>query len=387
MKRIFAFIFAVIMLVGVICSCGKKENNNSTLKIGGIGPITGDTAVYGEAVKNGCKLAVEEINKNGGIGGLKVEFKFEDDMNDADKSVSVYDELKKWGMNVLVGPVTTIPCIEVAEKVYADRVFAITPSASSSDVTKGKDNMYQLCFSNSALGTGAASYISENMKDKKIAVIYRNDDAYSQGVRDTFVAEANSKNLEVVFEGTFTAETSKDFTVQLTNAKNAKADIIFLPVYYQSASTMLAQAKVMNYTPTLFGVDGLDGILTMENFDTTLAEGLVILTSFSAYDEDENTKAFVEKYKETYGEIPNQFAADGYDCIYAIKAAYEKMGCTSDMSQEILCEKLVKGMQEISFDGLTGKEMKWNDRGEVDKQPMVVVIENGVYVSSNTKSE
>ncbi len=385
MKRILALIVAVLMLATLMVGCGKKDDGN-TFKIGGIGPVTGDAAIYGQAVRNGAKIAVDEINANGGIGGRQIEFKFEDDVNVAETSVTAYNKLMDWGMDVLVGTVTTTPCISVSEKIYDERVFALTPSASSTDVTKGKDNMFQLCFSDPNQGTGSATYIAANMADKKIAVIYRNDDAYSQGIRDTFVAEANAKKLDVVYEGTFTADTATDFSVQLTAAKAANADLIFLPIYYQPASVILAQAKAMDYAPTFFGVDGMDGILTMENFDTTLAEGVMVLTPFSADAEDDLTKNFVAKYKELYGETPNQFAADGYDCIYAVKAAYEKAGATAEMDDEELCDALVKAMKEISFDGLTGQDMTWSDKGEVNKMPTAVVIKDGVYVSATTEA-
>ena len=385
MKRILALIVAVLMCATLMVGCGKQESNN-TLKIGGIGPITGEAAIYGQAVMNGCKIAVDEINANGGIGGLQIEFKFMDDVHVAETAVNAYNKLMDWGMNVLVGTVTTTPCISVSEKVYEDRVFALTPSASSPDVTEGKDNMFQLCFTDPNQGTGSATYIAANMADKKIAVIYRNDDAYSQGIRDTFIAEANAKNLDVVYEGTFTADTATDFSVQLTAAKAANADLIFLPIYYQPASVIFAQAKAMDYAPTFFGVDGMDGILTMENFDTTLAEGVMVLTPFSADATDDLTVNFVTKYKDLYGEVPNQFAADGYDCIYAVKAAYEKAGCTADMSTEDMCEALVKAITELSFDGLTGQDMTWSANGEVNKMPTAVVIKDGVYVTATVEA-
>jgi branched-chain amino acid transport system substrate-binding protein len=381
MKRILALMLVVVMCAAVMVSCGNKDDGN-TLKIGGIGPTTGGAAIYGQAVMNGCKIAVDEINAAGGIGGMQIEFNFQDDANVAESSVNAYNKLMDWGMDVLVGTVTTTPCISVSAKVYTDRVFALTPSASSTDVTKDKDNMFQLCFSDPNQGTGSATYIAANMADKKIAIIYRNDDAYSQGIRDTFATEARAKNLNIVYEGTFTEDTATDFSVQLTAAKAANADLIFLPIYYQPASVILSQAKTMDYAPTFFGVDGMDGILTMENFDIKLAEGVMVLTPFSADAEDELTKNFVKKYKELHNEIPNQFAADGYDCIYAVKAAYEKAGATKDMTRAELCEALVKALKEISFDGLTGQDMTWSDKGEVNKMPTAVVIKDGAYVSA-----
>lgn len=387
MKKILSLVLVVLMCAALMVGCNGSKDDGTTIRIGGIGPITGDAAIYGKAVMNGCQIAVDEINEKGGIGGLKIEFKFEDDANVAETSVNAYNKLMDWGMDILVGTVTTTPCISVSAKVNEDRVFALTPSASSTEVTAGKDNMYQLCFSDPNQGTGSANYISENLAGKKIAIIYRNDDAYSQGIRDTFVKEAEAKKLEIVYQGTFNKDTATDFNVQLTDAKSKGADLIFLPIYYQPASVILAQADAMGYEPIFFGVDGMDGILTMENFDIKLAEDVMVLTPFSADAEDDLTKNFVTKYKEKYGETPNQFAADGYDCIYAVKAAYEKAGCNADMSTEELCEALITAMQSIEFDGLTGQDMTWSAKGEVNKMPTAVVIKDGVYVSAEKAAE
>ena len=354
---------------------------SGTFKLGGIGPLTGENAIYGNAAMNGAQIAVDEINALG--GAITFEFEKQDDESDPEKALNAYNTLLDHGMQVLVGTVTTGPCITVSDQAFQDRVFAMTPSASSTDVISGKDNMFQVCFTDPNQGVGAADYISANMPDAKVAIIYRNDDAYSQGIRDTFVSEAKAKGLEVVDEGTFTKDTQTDFSVQLTSAQNKGADLIFLPIYYQPASVILAQAKAMDYNPTYFGVDGMDGILTMEGFDTSLAEGVMLLTPFSADAEDERTQNFVKTYSDLYGETPNQFAADGYDVVYAIYEALNAAGGTGDMSAEEICEALIAVMPTISVDGLTGQGMTWQSTGEVSKAPMAVVIENGVYVLPN----
>lgn len=354
---------------------------SGTFKLGGIGPLTGDAAIYGNAAMNGAQIAVDEINALG--GAIQFEFEKQDDENDPEKSLNAYNTLLDHGMQILVGTVTTQPAIAVSAQASTDRVFAMTPSASSTDVISGKDNMFQVCFTDPNQGVGAADYIAENMPDAKVAVIYRNDDAYSQGIRDTFVAEAQAKGLEVVDEGTFTKDTQTDFSVQLTSAQNKGADLIFLPIYYQPASVILAQAKAMNYAPSYFGVDGMDGILTMEGFDTSLAEGVMLLTPFSADADDARTQNFVKTYNDLYGETPNQFAADAYDVVYVIYEALNAAGCTGDMSAEEICEALIAVMPTISVDGLTGQGMTWQATGEVSKAPMAVVIENGVYVLPN----
>ena len=306
---------------------------------------------------------------------------FEDDEHDAEKSVNAYNKLKDWGMQVLIGSVTTTPCIAVASESYSDRIFEITPSASSLDVINDKDNVFQVCFTDPNQGVASADYIADNALATKVAVIYKNDDAYSTGIYNKFAAEAAAKGLEVAYVGTFTTDTENDFSVQLGKAKEAGADLLFLPIYFTPASLILQQANAMGYAPKFFGVDGMDGILGIKGFDTKLAEGVYLLTLFSADSTDDATVSFVTKYKELYNEIPNQFAADAYDAVYTIYEAIQKAGVTSDMSTEELCDALIPVMTQIEVKGLTGT-MKWQATGEVSKDPMAVIIKDGVYVGA-----
>ena len=413
MKKFLALMMAMVMCLGLLAGCGESSDGSdeteapaseaptggeagdaegadgesaggegTSFKFGGIGPLTGENATYGVAVMNGAQIAVEEINAAGGINGYQVEFSFQDDVSDSETAMNAYNKLMDGGMQILVGPVTTGPAISVSAQAYEDRVFALTPSASSLDVVTGKDNMFQLCFTDPNQGMGAATYMGANMAGSKVAVIYRNDDAYSQGIRDTFVTEAENQGLEVVYEGTFTSDTATDFSVQLTGAQSAGADVVFLPIYFQPASIILSQANAMGYEPTFFGVDGMDGILTLENFDISLAEGVMVLTPFSADATDERTVNFVAEYNDRFGETPNQFAADGYDCIYALKQAIESAGCTPDMSTEDICSAMIEQFTTMSFDGLTGSGLTWGTDGTVSKMPMAVVIHDGAYVSA-----
>ncbi len=389
MKKVMSLVLAIAMVFALVACGGKNEPSkpadggntsaSGAFKIGATGPLTGDAAIYGKAVMNAAQIAVDEINAKGGV---QIEFNPQDDEADGEKAVNAYNNLMDWGMQVLLGPVTTGSAIAASAVAAKDRVFALTPSASSTDVTAGKDNMFQLCFTDPNQGTGSADYISANMSGHKIAVIYRNDDAYSQGIRDTFVKEAAAKGLSVVYEGTFTKDTQTDFSVQLTAAQSAGADLLYLPIYYQPASVILSQAKAMNYAPIFFGVDGMDGILTMEGFDTSLAEGVMLLTPFAADADDDLTKNFVAEYQKRYGETPNQFAADGYDVVYVLYNALIESGCTPDMKASEICEKLIAQIQKTTYNGLTGQNMTWSANGEVSKMPVAVVIKNGVYVSA-----
>ena len=388
-KKLLSLVMAAAMVLG-LAACGSNSDTADTsgsddsasgtaaFKIGTIGPLTGENAIYGLAVANGAKIAVEEINASD--SSIKFELQSEDDVADGETSVNAYNKLMDWGMQLLVGPTTTGAAQAVSAVTNTDRTFMLTPSASSTDVIDGKDNVFQVCFTDPNQGTGSADYMAENMPDAKIAIIYRNDDAYSQGIHDTFVTEAAAKGLNVVYEGTFTKDTATDFSVQLTGAQSAGADLVFLPIYYQPASVILNQANAMGYAPTFFGVDGMDGILTMEGFDTSLAEGVMLLTPFSADAEDERTQNFVKSYQDEFGDTPNQFAADAYDAVYILKAALEAAECTPDMSSADICEALIAVMPTLSVDGLTGAGMTWDASGAVSKEPMAVVIKNGTYV-------
>ena len=355
-------------------------NTEGTIQIGGIGPLTGSAAVYGLATKQGAEIAIEEINA---LGGLQFSLNSQDDEGDIEKAVNAYGKLKDDGAKIIYGCTTTNPCVAVAAETYNDRYFQLTPSASSTDVTAGKDNVFQVCFTDPNQGVTAANYIKDNNLGTKVAVIYNNGDAYSTGIYNSFQATAKEIGLEVVTVQTFPDDTNTDFNVQLSAAKDAGADLVFMPIYYTPASLILSQAKSMGYEPTFFGCDGMDGILDLEGFDTCLAEGLMLMTPFNAWGEDERTVTFVTEYQEAYGGIPNQFAADGYDCMYAIYEACTAAGVTADMSAEEICEALIAQFtsSDFSVDGLTGTGMTWSANGEVSKAPVVVKVEGGVYVT------
>ena len=374
-KAIVAVILALVMIMGLTTAAMAED----ALKIGVIGPFTGAAAIYGNACKFGAQVAAEEIN---GLEALQIELLEEDDEHDAEKSLNAYNTVLDNGAQMIAGTTTTTPCIAVGAQAYEDRVFMLTPSASSPDVTANKDNVFQVCFTDPAQGTASAQYISEHALATKVAIIYNNADAYSTGIYNTFVEEAANQGLEIVSTSTFTDETV-DFNVYVSDAKDAGADLVFLPIYYTPASMILAAAKAIDYAPIFFGVDGMDGILTMEGFDASLAEGVFMLTPFSADAQDERTKAFVARYQEMTGEVPNQFAADCYDAVWALWNASVTAGIDGSTSPEDACEKLIAVFTgDFEAIGLTGT-MTWDESGAVTKTPTAVVIKDGAYVGFN----
>lgn len=377
-KKAMSLLLVAAMSMALLAGCGNKAAS-TTFKIGGIGPATGGAAVYGLAVQRGIKIAAKEINAAGGINGIQIEYNFQDDECDNEKSVNAYNTLKDWGMNILVGSTTSGCCIAVAAESANDKMFQLTPSGSSVDCIAGNDNVFQVCFTDPNQGIGAAQYIGQNEVASKVAVIYDSSDVYSSGIYEKFATEAANQPFEVVSAEAFTADNKTDFSVQLQKAKDAGAELIFLPIYYTEASLILTQAAGMDYDVKFFGCDGLDGILGVENFDTTLAEGVMLLTPFAADAQDDATKAFVSAYEAAYGETPNQFAADAYDAVYIIKAAIEQSGAKPEDGVAGIGEKLIAAMPQITVDGLTGEAMSWDADGAVNKAPKAMQIVNGNY--------
>ena len=381
MKKFISIGLSILLALSCLTGCGGGDNGAgndgaTVFKIGGIGPLTGGAASYGDAVNKGAQIAVEEINANGGINGYQIEFKMADDEHLAEKAVNAYNDLKDWGMQLLMGTVTSAPCIEVEGKAVADNMFLLTPSGTAVECISG-DNAFRLCFSDPTQGTKSAEFIGTNSLAKKVAVIYDISDPYSIGIYEAFQKEAANQGIEIVSVETFTGESKTDFTVQVQKAKDSGAELLFLPIYYQEASLILRQADSIGFEPKVFGCDGLDGILDV--LDKELCEDVMFLTPFAPDADDDLTNKFVKAYADKFdGKVPIQFAADAYDAIYAIKLAAEKANVTPDMSVSELCDALSAAMLEIELEGLTGT-ITWDASGEPNKEPKAVIIKDGAY--------
>ena len=378
MKKLFAMVLALTLALSM-CAFASAEDG-PTIKIGVIGPMTGPYAQYGLGVYYGAEIAVAEVNAQGGVQFELLPYG--DDQGDGELAVNAYNDLLDKGAQIILGTVTSGACLAVSDVAMDERIFMLTPSGSADAITEGKDMMFRVCFKDSAQGSASAQYIVDNALATKVGVIYNNAQDYSTGIYQSFNAKAQELGLEVVATSTFSDDTNADFSVQIAQMQDAGAELVFLPIYYTPASMILAQAKSADFSPIFFGVDGMDGILGLEGFDTSLAEGVMLLTPFSADGQDELTVNFVTKYQTAHNdEIPNQFAADAYDGVYALYAAVNAAGVTPDTTPEDACELLIAVFPSLEVTGLTGT-MKWTADGEVDKTPMAVVITDGVYVSA-----
>ena len=358
---------AMSILAGCSSNGGDSgsASGDASFKIGTIGPLTGANASYGKSVTQAVELGCKDFSTK----ELPLVSKAEDDQADGEKAV-----------NALVGPTTTGASVAVAAECGNDpETFMITPSASSEDVTKGKDCVFQVCFTDPNQGVNAAKFLAQKYANEKFVLFYNSGDAYSSGIADSFKAQAAKSKLEIVDEETFKDDSATSFTNQLTKAKQAGATMIFAPIYYTPASVLLKNAKAMGYDVKMMGCDGMDGILGVEGFDTSLAEGLLLMTPFSA--DDEKNADFVNAYKDKYGDTPDQFAADAYDGVHAVVEALKEAGLGVDADPTEVAEKLPEAMRNITVDGLTGK-LSWNDKGQVQKEPTAYVITDGKYVQA-----
>ena len=381
MKKVLAMLMAALMVAAMFTGCGSKKAavSSDAIKIGMCGPLTGGAAVYGTAVQAGMEIAGEEVNAK---GGLQFELKCQDDEHDTEKAANAYNALKGKGMQIMAGPVTTAPCNVVAAEGANDKIFMLTPSGSGASIIEYGDNIFQICFTDPNQGVASADYMATHDLGSTIGVIYDSSDVYSSGIYEKFAAEAQVKGLNIACVEAFTADNKSDLTTQVTKCKDAGCDLVFLPFYATEAAQVLTYANTIGYAPTFFGCDGMDGILAVEGFDPALAEGLMLLTPFSADASDEATQSFVAKYKEKTGIVPNQFAADAYDVICSLYQACVAGGVTPDMSASEINDILVGQFTSMTYDGLTGKGMTWKATGEVSKSPMAVVIKDGTYVSA-----
>ena len=378
MKKFLCMMMAVLM-VAALAACGGEPANNggndtpdaTTVKIGGIGPMTGPYANYGLSEKYGAELAVKEINEAGGINGKQIELSYQDSQGDSESAVNAYGKLMDWGMNVSLGGVLSGETASIVAAARDDDVLLLTPSGSADKCIDGNSLAFRVCFYDSFQGAAAAQYIKDNNIVDTVGVLYESDIDYSVGLYNAFVEKCGELGITIAETQTFTSTTSTDFSTQVNALVASGVKLVFIPIYAEEASTFLTQARGKFANDVyFFGADGLDGILGKVEQDTTIANNVLMLTPFSADNPAENVQSFVKKYQEAYGATPDQFAADAYDAIYVIKAAVEKAGSTSGAA-------LASALSSLTIEGVTGT-MTWTADGNTNKPASAILYYDGV---------
>lgn len=366
--KIVSLLLTVALLVGCIAGCGSKKDDSYF--IGATGPLTGSTMSYGVSVQNGAQLAVDEINDAGGLNGVPFKFEMLDDKSTAEDASTGYDQLFDAGMQISLGSVTSGSCEAFATKAAQDNLFFITPSASAANVIADRPTAFRVCFGDPDQGTLAAEELSKNYS--KIGAIYDSSDDYSSGIYAAFKEKMAELNVDYI-EQSFDAENKRDFSTQVEALKDC--DVIFLPIYYTEAGLIARTCVSKQCDALLFGCDGLDGV--NEQVDETVTNEIRYITPFDVNSTDETVSHFVTAYEEAYDEKPDQFAADGYDAVYAIFEAMKAAGIDDPgIAPADLAEKVVAAITAdgFSYKGATG-EMTWDASGACTKVPQIVVLD------------
>ena len=382
-KRFLAMVLAVAMMLTAMVGCGNGNTqdggnaNNAgatgdTIKIGGLAPLTGDVSVYGVAVDNGVKMAVEEINADGGVLGKQIEYIVYDEKGDATEAVNAYNKLvQSDNVVAIVGDVTSKPTLAVAQQAAKEKIPLITASGTAENITQAGENIFRACFIDPFQGELMASYASKKLEKKTAAIIYNISDDYSKGLYEAFEAAAGDLGIEVVqVEGY--GKGTVDFKAQLTNIKSKNPDVIFLPVYYQDVALIAVQAKELGIEAQFLGADGWDGVIgQVDESNMDAVNGAYFCSQYSAQSDDPNLQAFLSKYKETYGMDASQFAVLGYDAMKMLAQAISEAGSTDSAA-------ITSAMAAIDFTGLTG-HMTFDENRNPVKSAAITQIDNGEY--------
>ena len=370
-----------LMLLGLsflITACGgekeattKKTDEAATIKIGGLGPLTGPLAIYGVTATNGSKLAFEEINKNGGILGKQVEFVLFDEKGDSTEAVTAYNRLVDEGVVALVGDITSKPSLAVAEIAAQDNMPMITPTGTQFNITEAGPNVFRVCFTDPYQGVILANLAKNNLKANTVAIMVNNSSDYSDGVAEAFIKEAERLGLKIVAKEGY-AEGDKDFRAQLTKVAATNPDVLLVPDYYEQVALITTQAREVGVKSTFIGPDGWDGVAkALDSSAYGAVENSYFTNHYSVEDTNEKVQNFLKAYREKYKDEPSAFSALSYDAAYLMKDAIEKAGSTDK-------DAIVKAMKESDFAGVTG-HLRFDEKYNPVKAVTVLKVVNGNY--------
>ena len=350
---------------------GEKTEASETVKLGNSSPLTGPLSVYGITTNNGIKLAVDEINANGGILGKQIEWVEYDDKGEITDAVTNYNKLMEDKVNAIFGGVPSKPALAMAESAVNDGVVYITPTGTQLDITEGKPNVFRTAFTDPFQGEVLANFSKEKVGAKKVAVLRNQSSDYSMGVADVFAKKAKELGMEVVADESY-GDNDTDFKAQLTKVRSQEPDVLFIPDYYEKIALIAPQVREAGIEATLVGADGWDTVLSvMDESNMSALDGSYFSNQFTLEDPSDKVQKFVKEYKEKYKEDPSTFAAEGYDTVYLYKQAVEDAKSTD-------WDKVIASLKKLPFEGITGS-FTYDDNNNPVKTAKMITIENGKY--------
>lgn len=364
-KKILSALMATAVMGSVLAGCSKSSANSDTINIGAIGPLTGPASTYGQSVKNGAELYLEQVNADGGIDGKKLSLIFEDDEANADKAIQAFNKLvDNDKVPVILGAVTSGATNAVAPQATSRSIPMLTPTATEPNITKnGGEFVFRGCFVDSFQGVALADYATSKLSKKTAAVLYNKDSDYSKGIADAFKKEFESKGGKVTEFLTYN-EGDKDFNAQLTKIKGTNSDVLVLPDYYTQVGTVAKQARDMGIQSQLLGGDGWESE-ELTKLGGTAVNGALYLNHYYSGDSASVVADFVKAYKAKYNVEPDAFAALAYDSTKVIVEAIKSAGTDPVAIKDALAK--------TKLDGVTGNITFGSDRSAVKGASIIKV--------------
>ena len=353
--------FSAVALTFVSCS-----SKSSTIKLGSIGPLSGQYAVYGGDCKNGIELAVNEINAAGGINGKQIELIAEDDEGAAEKSVSAYKKLvTQNGVKLIIGSLTSGCAIAISPLAQAQKIVQIDPAATAPALTEAGNFVFRACYDDPFQGTVGGKFAAETLGVKNAAILYDISNDYSVGLMENFKSEFEANGGSIVSLETYSTG-DKDFNAQLTKIKNANPDVVYLPDYYSTVALIVKQLRAQGINTPIVGADGWDGLT--ENAGDEVLNGFYS-NHYAADSTEEKVQNFVKNYKEKYSLTPTSFAALGYDSVYMLRDAILKAGSADS-------EAVRAALEATNGDYVTG-HLTFNEKHNPVKGAVIVELVKG----------
>ena len=370
MKKIIAMLAGATMMMS--CGANQSQEESSTIKVGGMGPLTGSAAMYGITVDKGAKLAFEEINANGGVLGKKFEYISLDEKADPIEAVNAYNKLTDEGVVAILGSVTSKPTLAIAELAAQDGIPMITPTGTQINLTDAGPNIFRVCFTDPYQGSTLAKFSKDKLGAKTAAIMVNTSSDYSDGIANAFIKQAEKEGIKVVAKEGY-SDRDKDFKAQLTKINSENPDILVVPEYYELSALIATQAREIGMKSTFVGPDGWDGIIgALDSSSYSVVDNSYFTNHYSTEDNNEKVQSFLKKYREKYNEEPTAFSALAYDTVYVLKNAIDKAG-TTDKAE------LTKAIKASDMDGITG-HLTFDENNNPIKAVTIIKVQDGKYI-------
>lgn len=370
MKKIIAMLAGATMMMS--CGANQSQEESSTIKVGGMGPLTGSAAMYGITVDKGAKLAFEEINANGGVLGKKFEYISLDEKADPIEAVNAYNKLTDEGVVAILGSVTSKPTLAVAELAAQDGIPMITPTGTQINITDAGPNIFRVCFTDPYQGSTLAKFSKDKLGAKTAAIMVNTSSDYSDGIANAFIKQAEKEGIKVVAKEGY-SDGDKDFKAQLTKINSENPDILVIPEYYELSALIATQAREIGMKSTFVGPDGWDGIIgALDSSSYSVVDNSYFTNHYSTEDNNEKVQSFLKKYRKKYNEEPTAFSALAYDTVYVLKNAIDKAG-TTDKTE------LTKAIKASDMDGVTG-HLTFDENNNPIKAVTIIKVQDGKYI-------